>query len=79
MMEAQELRLKACPFCGGEAELYRGSQNHDGHMVEYVLVRCTNCKAGTRRTEYPAAEPVHPNEDAKAARVWNRRIRQTWD
>ena len=50
MMEAQEPRLKACPFCGGEAELYRGSQNHDGHMVEYVLVRCTNCKAGTRRT-----------------------------
>ena len=78
-MEAQEPILKPCPFCGGEAELYRGSQNHDGHMVEYVLVRCTNCKAGTRRTEYPAAEPVHPNEDAKAARLWNRRIRQTWD
>ncbi len=64
--------LKPCPFCGAPGELFRGQQNRDGHMVRYVLARCTNCKAGTRRTDYPATEPFG-EEDQKAANLWNRR------
>ena len=65
--------LKPCPFCGADAELFRGQQHRDGHMVHYVLARCTNCKAGTRRTNYPVTEPVGELEDQKAANLWNRR------
>ena len=45
----------------------------DGHMTHYVLARCTNCKAGTRRTDYPATEPFNEQEEQKAANLWNRR------
>lgn len=38
------------------------------------LARCTNCKAGTRRTEYPATEPFSELEEEKAAYLWNRRF-----
>ena len=65
--------LRPCPFCGAPAELFRGQQMRDGHMTHYVLARCTNCKAGTRRTDYPATEPFSEQEEQKAANLWNRR------
>ena len=67
------LALKPCPFCGAPAELFRGQQMRDGCMTPYVLARCTNCKAGTRRTDYPATEPFSEQEEQKAANLWNRR------
>ena len=74
MTASQGLLLKPCPFCGGAAEFVHTTQNRDGHVSGYVLVRCTNCKAGTRRTEYSQVEPIHHDEDAKASRLWNRRF-----
>ena len=65
--------LKLCPFCGAPAEIFRGQQMRDGHMTHYVLARCTNCKAGTRRTEYQATEPFSEPEEQKAVNLWNRR------
>ena len=65
--------LKPCPFCGSTAELFRGQQLYDGHITHYVLVRCTKCKAGTRRTDYPATETFSDQEEQKAVNLWNRR------
>lgn len=66
--------LRPCPFCGAGAEIFRGQQMRDGHMTYYVLARCTNCKASTRRTDYPATEPFGEQEEQKAANLWNRRV-----
>ena len=72
-----KIKLKPCPFCGAEAELFNGRQFRDGHAIDYFLVRCTNCKAGTRRTDYDATESIHMDAEEKAARLWNRRFNGT--
>ena len=70
-----EFELKSCPFCGAPAELHQGQKLYDGFATHYVLVRCTNCKACTRRTDYPATEPVGELQEEKAVYLWNRRVR----
>lgn len=42
MMEEQEPRLKACPFCGGEAVM----QAPNMHRV--TCISCSNCMASTK-------------------------------
>ena len=69
-----EIALKNCPFCGAPAELYQGQQLYDGHATHFVLVRCTRCKAGTRRADYPVTETVSELEEEKVAHLWNRRV-----
>ena len=68
-----ELILRECPFCGSPAELHRGQQLYDGQATHYVLVRCTKCKASTRRADYRATEPCNELEEEKVAYLWNRR------
>lgn len=67
-----EIKLKACPFCGGEAVAYRDNYGK-------ILIACNNCKLylgieledgvvledGWRATFASAEE---------AAEVWNRRV-----
>ena len=69
-----DFALKPCPFCGAPGELFRGQHMYDGHMTYYVLVRCTNCKASTRRTDYPATDTFSEPEEQKAVNLWNRRV-----
>ena len=57
------IKLKPCPFCGGEAEI----------QVDYdrvVFVICKNCKA--RTYAIPIVAEYCANE--VAAEKWNRRI-----
>lgn len=53
--------LKKCPFCGGEAILYKYFDFVNKHRVE-----CTNCDMHT---------PVYITKE-KAVEVWNRRVEE---
>lgn len=39
-----EIKLKPCPFCGGEAEFYRTPIKTNGAWCDSVVVRCKNNK-----------------------------------
>ena len=54
-----EIKLKPCPFCGGEAELGTFSTNSD----DKFLVECSNCGVAT----------LLYYDTEKATEAWNRR------
>ncbi len=64
MNELDELELKPCPFCGGEALLIQS--DIDG--MSYVT--CNRCLCKTADVYYYAVDC--PNE--KAAEKWNKRV-----
>ncbi|MBQ8693726.1 MAG: Lar family restriction alleviation protein [Synergistaceae bacterium] len=55
-----EVKLKPCPFCGGEALVTSAS----GAFGNWYLITCASCKNATH---------VHPTL-GDAARAWNRRV-----
>ena len=60
-----EIKLKPCPFCGGEAVLKRD-------RIGLYCVKCTNCGCMTTfQFDFGEGEEVSRR---KAADVWNRRI-----
>lgn len=61
----KEMKLKPCPFCGGEAEIYAG----DG-----VFVICKKCSCRTRSIDdrYSRSRTIGGAIDAVIKR-WNRR------
>ena len=55
-------KLKPCPFCGGQAEIW-----HCNRLIyKMVVVRCTHCNAQTFANY----------DEAKAVRMWNTRSRR---
>lgn len=66
MNEQEQLELKACPFCGHEAELRENERimmNADLMRTWYVI--CGNVHCGIRTLERDSRD--------KAVRIWNRR------
>ena len=60
-----EIKLKPCPFCGGEPVLKRD-------RIGIYCVQCTNCKCMTTfQFDFGEGEEVSKR---KAADVWNRRV-----
>lgn len=62
----QEVGLKPCPFCGGEAEI--------APLRDAVIVRCKSCLNQTR----PFSERPWEEDDEQTYRAidaWNRRAR----
>ena len=49
-----ESGLKDCPFCGSEAEMFKGGRRTTGHgeTCEYIGVRCTSCKVEKSSFDY---------------------------
>lgn len=56
----EELKLKACPFCGSE-------NVHLSHWTGQAYVYCADCMV---RTDVY----LHSGCEAKAVEVWNRRV-----
>jgi Lar family restriction alleviation protein len=54
--------LKACPFCGGKAEVIRQWKSEEG-TGKNIWIRCKNC----------GVETVRYDTDKEAAAKWNRR------
>lgn len=66
MNEQEQQDLKACPFCGHEAELRENERIMvGGDPIRTCYVICGNLRCGIRTLEY-----VRPES---AARIWNRR------
>ena len=59
-----EIKLKPCPFCGGEAVLKRD-------RIGLYCVKCTNCKCMTT-FQFDFGEGEEASKK-KAAKIWNRR------
>lgn len=60
-------KLKPCPFCGGEAEIY---VEYDGDGALKYHAYCENCAAGSRKIMVHPSSRDHIGEVVEA---WNRR------
>ncbi len=65
------VELKPCPFCGGQAKLYRTSGDHQIITGEWILEDVWNC--GCRRCSIGFS--VLEDRDL-AVRRWNKRTPQ---
>lgn len=65
--------LKPCPFCGGEASLYKADEivGH-GMMTTLHFVECDTCKS--RGTTIDTYLDGWRGVEEKAINAWNRRV-----
>ena len=59
------MELKPCPFCGGEAIIYKEKGE--------VTIACKECQCGTAYIN--GASPIETKIEV-AAKDWNRRVEQ---
>lgn len=72
-----EEKLKPCPFCGGEAEMY---SEVDRIMGKFWYIRCRKCYSNGSRI-YESLKKLEPQEEyaaitgawERAIEAWNRR------
>ena len=73
------MKLKPCPFCGGDAQLFDicGSVRCDDDDLLYVMVQCRDCCAATAYLPFARFGDGAIPEEAEAASVvvhlWNTR------
>lgn len=61
------MKIKSCPFCGGEAELItRQGKTYDGRVYDCYRVTCKNVDCEVTTFDFSTPK--------KAVRVWNRRF-----
>lgn len=71
-------KLKPCPFCGGEAEIY---PEVDRTMGKFWYIRCKRCYSRGSGI-YESVRELEPEEEhaaitgawEKATEAWNRRV-----
>ena len=68
--------LRPCPFCGGEANLYKVYSSKHKYQCWFINAYCTVC--GARSKPYPAKNDPDEtgwNDEAcrAASQAWNRR------
>ena len=71
----EEIKLKPCPFCGGEAKMKHGFPGQQKKGVRQAVVQCKSCGCRTvtyRQLPYQSYTEV----DEQAANTWNRRAGQ---
>lgn len=66
-----EIKLKPCPFCGGEAELYSMKRDKRKVLGIYYMIATIKCKRCPAKIEVAGQD----NDRAfkNAAELWNRR------
>lgn len=73
-----EIELKLCPFCGGEAFVDFCGKSSITYWKGVILVKCKCCGASTKGAFYEGRPIEIPLDDTigaeKAAYNWNRRI-----
>lgn len=57
-------KLKKCPFCGGEADIYERGDDFLVYKRKCYSVFCKSCKCGTQ----------YENTEKEAIVDWNRRV-----
>ena len=68
------VELKPCPFCGGEASLYGGTNFETARSAYYV--ECSDPLCPVCPTT-PTADLIAYKTEAKAAEAWNTRAERT--
>lgn len=71
----KDIKLKKCPFCGGDAILWT-SMTHMGSKL--ITAKCTICGASAKAQYYVSVLPdksvfEDPTAADRAAAVWNER------
>lgn len=63
-----KIKLKPCPFCGGEAEIAYTNDNHHQPYIQckFGVFLAPKCVAQQRMWEY--------RTDEEAIEAWNRRV-----
>lgn len=73
----EQAELKACPFCGGQAELATFRQESYGYFCSTRGVKCKSCWCKTEAFETEAYERgrgmYQIDADGPAIAAWNRR------
>lgn len=68
-----EIKLKECPFCGGEAEFCRTSIKTSDGWSDDVFVYCTECRNRTSAVLYNKLKHGECGEYQEASDQWNTR------
>lgn len=66
-----EIKLKPCPFCGGEA-YYRTPTHLEGTAFDVMMVECKHCGASPYAVEVYEND-TEENKRKAIAEFWNRR------
>lgn len=62
-MEHKKIKLKPCPFCGSEADIF--TSDEVGYLGnDRYTVKCGNCFCGTG----------HYKDRGRSVEAWNRRV-----
>ena len=74
-----ELKLKPCPFCGGDAEIvFSGQQYTYGYWKGFIVAKCQMCGAASKGVYYSGDAIELPLKDTiegeRTAKAWNRRV-----
>ncbi len=64
-----EIKLKTCPFCGGEAKF------QTAYKQDRIWVCCSKCKAVSNQFE----SNLYSSAAEDAAKAWNRRTKDETD
>ena len=75
--EAEEalarIKLKPCPFCGGEAVMYHQSGKYADYDADYVY--CMSCGCQTKLFQFfKGAGQTREDNEREAMNAWNRRV-----
>lgn len=74
-IEYEIVKLKPCPFCGGNAKIEFSGDHYRGG---YIIARCQTCGAASKGCYYRGPEIETPLEittgGEKTGYAWNRRV-----
>lgn len=72
-MTGNDMRIKPCPFCGGEGRLVKEYESGHGYCIDEHVVRCRECGAyGGRTSTYGNDKPAEELKK-EAIDMWNTR------
>ena len=71
----ENLKLKPCPFCGGESLVFSFWLGHgEAHEYAYGSIACGSCKAFTMWTFDREEEISRDDAERFCSGQWNRRV-----
>lgn len=74
-MQNEEVKLKACRFCGGKAKIGEGYSDRTYGVVWVAAVWCTSCNALLERMESANALALSRCPDMVKKDLWEKAIK----
>lgn len=76
---SDELKLKPCPFCGGEVDFWT-RQAHEAEEYQALIIDCKDCPANMEEWVYKYDKNFAENFEKKKVEMfeaWNKRFERT--